>query len=134
MNTADMTETPSIPIMDKPAATMQVGPNGLSLSAAARHPVEELQRATPAGQFHDLQFVRHVYGSGLAMRLATEQKIAKQQQMATMRRSQRAALYGEIVTGQDTKMEFADFLSHPAYRPDIPQPNKHLAMEHQLGM
>ena len=129
-------ESPTIPIMDKPASTMQVGPNGHHLSAASRHPVDELQQATPAGRFHDLGFVRHVYGSGLAMRLATEQKLAQQEQMSTMRRGRQhqAGLYGEIVTGQDGKMDFADLLSRPAYRPEFPQQNMHLAMERQLNM
>jgi hypothetical protein len=121
--------TPTVPLMDKPFSLMEVGPNGDNLAAAsaARHPVDEMQRAT---RTQDLDFVRHVYGSGLAMRLATEEKFAMQEQRASMRRS--AGIYGDIVSGRDTKLDFCDMMSRP--RPGVAKPNPHVVMERQLGM
>jgi len=129
--------TPTIPMMDRPLSMMEVGPNGNNLAARAqaRHPIDEMQRATSApGKFQDLAFVRHVYGSGLAMRLATEQKIAAQEMMSTAPGIRSAGLYGDIVTGNDTKFTFRDYLSLPEYRPDVKKQNLHVALERQLGM
>ena len=131
-----MDNTPSIPIIDKPISMMEVGPNGNNLAsqAMARHPVEDLQKNVGVGTFNDLAFVRNVYGSGLAMRLATEQKFAAQERHRNPFRSQ-GLLYGEIVTGQDTKFEMGDFLPRAEYRADLKQDlNLHVAMERQLGL
>ena len=120
---------PQIPVMKQPASLMEVGPNGNDLAshAVARHPVDDLQRA-PVGQ-HSIQYVRSVYGSGLAMRLATEQKIAMEQE-----RTGGSSLFREICTGKDVQLDFADFLSLPEYRPDVQKISHHKIMESQLGM
>lgn len=90
----------------------------------------------PAAQpFGNLEFVRHVYGSGLAMRLATEQKIAREQQiMARAPGFDSSNVFGEIVSGKDTTIDFQDFLSLPENRPTDPLENPHLVMERTLGM
>ena len=108
---------------------MQAGPNGNNLAseAAERHPVQRIQQ-----QGVDLNFVRHVYGSGLAMRLATEQKLAQEQVTAPGMPS--SGLYGDIVSGRDTKLDFGDFLSLPQHCPDFNKELPHVAMERQLGM
>jgi len=130
-----MEDSSTIPLMQKPVSLMEAGPNGNNLAAAAasRHPVDSLQRVQQkhAGG-HDLDFVRRVYGSGLAMRLATEQRIAAQQDCAAPLASSR--LYGDIVKGQDDQLNFSDFLSLPQHRPDMKERNPHSVMEHQLGM
>lgn len=130
-----MEDSARIPMMNKPASLMEAGPNAnnLAASAATRHPVDDLQRTMQANPFLDLEFVRHVYGSGLAMRLATEQKIALQQDRGAMGLPS-SGLYRDIVTGNDVKMDFADFLSLPSYRPDLSRESPHAAMERQLGM
>lgn len=131
-----MEVNPSIPIIDKPISMMEVGPNGNNFAsqAMARHPVEDLQKNIGVGKFNDLSFVRNVYGSGLAMRLATEQKFAAQERSRNPFRSQ-GHLYGEIVTGNDTKFEMGDFLPRAEYRADIKQEqNLHVALERQLGL
>lgn len=88
-----------------------------------------------ASGFEGLEFVRHVYGSGLAMRLATEQKIAREQDMlARAPGLESSNLYGEIVSGQDTKLQFSDFLSLPEFRPTLPMENPHMVMERRLNM
>lgn len=88
-----------------------------------------------ASRFEGLEFVRHVYGSGLAMRLATEQKIAREQDiLARAPGLESSNLYGEIVSGQDTNIQFSDFLSLPEYRPSVPKENPHSVMERRLGM
>ncbi|GAX15284.1 hypothetical protein FisN_1Hh721 [Fistulifera solaris] len=131
-----MDSNPSIPVLEKPISMMEVGPNGNNLAsqAMARHPVEDLQKNIGIAKFNDLSFVRNVYGSGLAMRLATEQKFAAQERSRNPFRSQ-GLLYGEIVTGHDTKFDMADFLPRAEYRADLKQDmNLHVAMERQLGL
>lgn len=134
-----METTPTIPLVEEPISMMEVGPNGTNFASQAmsRHPVDDLQQNSGMGQqFNDLDFVRNVYGSGLAMRLATEQKFAAQQRQGNPFRSQ-GHLYGEIVTGNDTKFDMADFLPRAEYRADNikrENTNLHIAMERQLGL
>jgi hypothetical protein len=90
---------------------------------------------TAAAPFGSLEFVRHVYGSGLAMRLATEQKMARDQDlMARAPGLESSNLLGEIVSGRDTTIDFGDYLSLPQNRPSVPLENPHLLMERRLGM
>ena len=69
------------------------------------------------------------------MRLATEHKIAREQDMlARAPGLESSNLYGEIVSGRDTTIDFSDFLSLPEHRPTLPSENPHLVMERRLGM
>lgn len=132
---SNMDETTRIPIVTKPASMMEVGPNGNNLAsvAASRHPVDDLQRKLDVNPFQNLEYVRHVYGSGLAMRLATEQKVALEQERGAAGLPS-SGLYRDIVTGNDVKLDFADFLSLPEYRPDVATISPHATMERRLGM
>lgn len=129
---------PSVPVMENPGNTMmEAGPNGINLAAAAqaRHPIDVMQRNP--NRYQDLEFVRHVYGSGLAMHLATEQRMAAQHALVPGRRSLRptaASMISEIYSGRDTRLDFEDVLGKPENRPELPRPNLHLAMERQLGL
>ena len=135
-------ETNSIPLMKQPVSMMETGLNGASLAsvASARHPVDVLQQRTEGiHPYRNLNFARHVYGSGLAMVLATEQKLANQerqqrQSIGLHRGHGMGSVYGDIVNGQDINIEFTDYLSMPQYRPDLPKQNPHTAMERSLGM
>eukprot|EP00522_Entomoneis_paludosa_P011892 CAMPEP_0172440202 /NCGR_PEP_ID=MMETSP1065-20121228/916_1 /TAXON_ID=265537 /ORGANISM="Amphiprora paludosa, Strain CCMP125" /LENGTH=131 /DNA_ID=CAMNT_0013188987 /DNA_START=26 /DNA_END=421 /DNA_ORIENTATION=- len=126
---------PQIPMMQKPVSVMEHGPNSHNLAAAsaARHPVDTLQRTSAASASSaNLEYVRHVYGSGLAMRLATEHKIAAQQdQGAPLATSN---LYRDVITGNDLKMDFGDYLSLPQDRPEMPRENLHVMAERKLGL
>jgi Proteasome maturation factor UMP1 len=137
-----MTNSSTIPVMKQPVSKLETGANGgnLSSEAAALHPVDSLQRQT--GGMHPYRnhsFARHVYGSGLAMVLATEQKLAEQehqqQRMTGLHRGGLSSgVFGDIVTGQDLTIDFTDYLSMSINQPDAPKHNPHLAMERSLGM
>lgn len=130
-----MEDIASIPLMNKPANLMELGPNGNNLAAAAQsaHPVDAMQRRSVGSKTSHLEHVRHVYGSGLAMVLATEQKIAIQQErMAHGLPS--SNLYRDIVSGTDVQLDFSDFLTLPENQPGLPKENPHKVMEYQLGM
>lgn len=117
-----MSETPQIPIVNKPMSMMDVGPNGNNLAAQAQapHPVDFLQQQSSGP---NLDTVRHVYGIGLAMRLQTEQKIAQSQ----------PSYYREIVSGTDDKLDFGDLFA-AGDKADGGVPDLHKAMERELGM
>ena len=69
------------------------------------------------------------------MRLATEQKIAREHDMeARAPGLESSNLFGEIVSGRDTKIDFSDFLGLPENRPSVSKENPHAVMEHRLGM
>merc|ERR1712070_1208569 len=111
---------------------MEVGPNGqhLAARAAARHPVDQMQRSI-RHPYRDLTFARRVYGSGLAMTLATEQKNAAHESHSLGLPS--SGVYSDIVMGNDVKIDFSDFLSLPENRPDIKVETLHTTMNDSLG-
>merc|ERR1712232_534583 len=124
--------------MYKPFNAMENGANGTNLESLnrQRHPVDIMQRKEATNPFKDLEHVRHVYGSGLAMRLATEQKIAREQEvLARGPGLPTSNLYRDIVTGTDTTIGFEDFLSFPETRPTVPMgtDNPHRVLERQMG-
>jgi Proteasome maturation factor UMP1 len=150
-------DTSSIPRLSKPVSVMDAGLNAdrLSHSAASKHPVLNLQHQVN-DPYRDLSTVRHVYGSALAMILATERTTALQQAqmnqfhgrgiMGTSSASALASssLYGEITQGNDVDLQFEDFLGLPQDRPDMASASgggggpmsqlPHAIMERQLGM
>jgi len=125
---------PSIPA--QPEHKFEDGPNSNNFAATAvgRHPVDDLQRTINENPFQNLEYVRHVYGSALAMRLATEQKIAGEQHIPGSVPIARANLYKEVVSGQDVQLDFSDFLSLPQNCPDAVEKMPHSVMEAHLGM
>jgi hypothetical protein len=117
---------------------MEAGPNSNNLAASAsqRHPVDDLQRRSSL--FDDLQDVRKIYGSGLAMRLATERQMASN---VGGRLPGMESAYGEssnimleTLMGTDTKLDFGDVLSRPEHLPVARVTSPHKAMERKLGL
>jgi len=129
-----MDESPKIPIVKKPVSLMETGPSGnnLAVAAAERHPVDTIQRQGLVGSnpYKDLHFVRSMYGPGLAMELAAERQMARQEK--AMGLGQIGGIYEDIVTGNDTSVQFADFMSLPDNRPELPKSVLHVSMERQL--
>jgi hypothetical protein len=81
------------------------------------------------------QEVRRLYGSGLAMRLATERNMAREAGGRGVSGLPTSNLMHDILTGNDMKMQFEDILSLPEHRPiQLKQDNPHTAMERKLGM
>mmetsp|Transcript_28230 Transcript_28230/g.42511 ORF Transcript_28230/g.42511 Transcript_28230/m.42511 type:complete len:142 (-) Transcript_28230:162-587(-) len=138
----------SIPVMRKPADAMSKGLNSSNLAAAAlqRHPIDRMQRATAAtGATEsplDLDAIRRLYGSGLAMRLATERQMALKvggRLPGLDAHPDSRAMY-ETLTGDDVSIGFGDYLNLRRNRPeggdfggaafDVP----HTSMEHKLGL
>ena len=81
------------------------------------------------------QEVRRLYGSGLAMRLATERNMAREVGGRGVSGLPTSNLMHDILTGNDMKIQFEDILSLPEHRPvHLKQDNPHTAMERKLGM
>lgn len=122
--------------MKDPVDRMEGGPNGNNLASAAvqRHPVDTLQR----NPFNDLEDVRRIYGTGLAMTIATERQMATRVggRLPGMkgRYSQDSNCIMETLTGNDTKLDFGDFLSQPDSLPTGGIKDPRAAMERRLGM
>lgn len=126
----------SIPVMRHPANQMETGPNGNNLAAAAasNHPIDDLQRSSAAERgFLDLDGVRRLYGSGLAMRLATERQLASQVggRLPGMEQSN---LIMDTVTGNDVMLDFGDVLGRPEHAPVASVRDPHTAMQRKLGL
>jgi hypothetical protein len=81
------------------------------------------------------QEVRRLYGSGLAMRLATERKMAQDMGGRGVAGMPSSNLMFDTLTGNDMKIDFGDYLSLPEHRPiHIHLDNPHRAMERKLGL
>mmetsp|Transcript_23692 Transcript_23692/g.47104 ORF Transcript_23692/g.47104 Transcript_23692/m.47104 type:complete len:142 (-) Transcript_23692:183-608(-) len=138
----------SIPVMRKPADAMSKGLNSSNLAAAAlqRHPIDRMQRASASSGATesplDLDAIRRLYGSGLAMRLATERQMALKvggRLPGLDAHPDSRAMY-ETLTGDDVSIGFGDYLNLRRNRPeggdfggaafDVP----HTSMEHKLGL
>jgi hypothetical protein len=128
----------SIPLMDAPVNMMENGPNGhhFATSATQKHPVDDLQRRSTL--FDDLDDVRRIYGSGLAMRLATERQMASKVggRLPGMESYSvdSSNILLETLLGTDTKLDFQDVLSRPEHLPIASVLSPHLAMEQKLGL
>ena len=124
----------SIPVMRSPVNQMESGPNGSNLAAQAtvKHPVDNIQRSGARG-FLDLDGVRRLYGSGLAMRLATERQLASQAggRLPGMPESKLAL---DTVTGNDVMIDFGDVLGRPEDAPVAFVKDPHTAMQRKLGL
>jgi hypothetical protein len=127
-------------MMRKPVSTLDEGLNSNNLASQSllRHPVDEMQRAQQVNFIlDDLEDVKIMYGSGLAMRLATERQMAMN---VCGRLPGMDAIGGqsniilETLMGTDTKLDFRDFLGRPEDMPVATIKNPHSAMEAKLGL
>mmetsp|Transcript_10019 Transcript_10019/g.14403 ORF Transcript_10019/g.14403 Transcript_10019/m.14403 type:complete len:132 (+) Transcript_10019:116-511(+) len=129
----------SIPVIRKPLNSLETGLNANNLASAAsqRHPVDDLQRTVVSNNtYGDLEDVRRIYGSGLAMRLATERQMASQVggRLPGMEATGESNVMLETLMGTDTKLTFGDFMSRPENLPVASISNPHTAMEHKLQL
>lgn len=138
-----MNDDNSIPVMKKPANMMEVGPNGNNLQAAAlqKHPIEVMQKRQAVQRVSFLgtdeeEEVRRLYGSGFAMRLATERRMAADVGGHGVAGLPTTNMMHDILTGNDMKLQFEDVLSLPEHRPLFVKhlEDPHAAMERKLGM
>eukprot|EP01083_Nonionella_stella_P126818 384098_1 len=138
----------SIPVMRKPSDAMSTGLNSNNLAAAAmqRHPIDRMQRANGgSGSTQsplDLDAIRRLYGSGLAMSLATERQMALKVggRLPGMDAHPDSRAMYESLTGDDTSIGFGDFLNLKRNRPEVgdfggaSEEVPHAAMEARLGL
>ncbi|KAL3803415.1 hypothetical protein ACHAW5_001913 [Stephanodiscus triporus] len=116
----------SIPVMRKPSDAMSNGLNSSNLAALAmqRHPIDRMQRANGGNGATesplDLDAVRRLYGSGLAMRLATERRLASNVggRLPGMDAHPDSRAMYETLTGDDLTIGFGDFLNVRRNRPE----------------
>lgn len=102
--------------------TGPAGPN-FAAAAAARHPIDELQRTGRRGgspqdsPYQDINFLRSVYGSALAMEIAAERQMAVREKQMGL--DHLAAVFQDSVDGTDFCMEVSDFMGLPDDRPEM---------------
>jgi hypothetical protein len=130
-----MDDSPMIPIVKKHDSALETGLNAgnLEISAAERHPVDVLQRSGEAAMgnpYQDLNLIRSMFGSGVAMEMAAERKMARNEN--AMGLSKIGGLYGDIVLGNDASLQLTDYMALPENRAELPKSVFHVSMERQL--
>ena len=80
--------------------------------------------------------VRRLYGSGFAMKLATERRMAQDTSSMVAAGIPTSNMMQEILMGTDMKLGFEDVLNLPQNRPIFVkhQEDPHAMMERKLGM
>jgi hypothetical protein len=104
-------------------------------------------KAKSGGGHIDLEKVRNIYGSGLAMRLATERRMASQVGGRLMGQHGGGGQFTdsnamlETVARTDTTLDFGDVFSRPFDNPNLAigvnggkYENPHIFMEHKLNL
>jgi len=126
---------------------MLCGPNGGNLAAQSKkiHPVDYLQRVAVSSASLDLDAVRRIYGSGLAMRLATERSLASRVggRLPGMDAHPDSNAMLDTLTGSDLTIGFEDILNVVQTRPESSTKttstssiniDPHTSMEAHLGI
>ena len=112
-----MSDSVSIPILNGPSDHLRRGLNSLDYGAKATHPMDPMGSA--GKREHDewiakLDNVRRMYGSHMAMRLATERETFRgNNRMPGLRSS---SIHHDILMGTDTQIDFKDYLNDPMTR------------------
>ena len=103
-----------IPILNGPADHLRHGFNSMEYEAKATHPLANSIKREEDEWIAKLDNVRRMYGSHMAMRLATErQTFKKNNRMPGLKTS---SIHYDIVMGQDTQINFSDYLNDPMTR------------------
>jgi len=133
----------SIPVLRSPSDMMVVGPNSDNLAAVAveAHPIDRLQRSDPSASL-DLDSIRRLYGSALAMRLTTERTLASKVggRLPGFDAHPNSNTLLDSLTGNDESIEFKDFLNVPQVRAQNGTSGAHSGhgphqlMERKLGL
>ena len=101
------------------------------------HSIIAVQRASFAGTDEEEE-VRRLYGSGFAMKLATERRMASQMTIGSIGGGipSNNNLMSDIVSGRDMQIGFEDTLGLPEFRPTFNKMHEdpHMMMERKLGM
>ena len=126
-----------IPVTRTPPNALEIGPNGNNLAAKATQPhfVDTLQQQQQSFRGAlDLDGVRRLYGSGLAMKLATERQLAQNNGGRLPGMEGQSNLLMDTVTGKDITLDFDNVLNLPHESPVARIRNPHTAMENKLGL
>ena len=132
--------TPKIPIYTKQDIALEADVNtgNYAVAVAERHPVDVLQQRArgsvianiTTNPYQDLNFVRSIYGSGLAMEMAAERQYVRKERNMGMHKI--GNMYEDIVLGNDARMQYTDFMSLPDNRVELPKSVFHVSMDRQL--
>ena len=131
--------TPKIPIYTNQdnALEADVNTGNYAIAVAERHPVDVLQQrargnaaSATMNPYQEINFVRSIYGSGLAMEMAAERQFVQQERNMGMHKI--GNMYEDIVLGNDATIQYSDFMSLPDHRIELPKSVFHVSMDRQL--
>lgn len=105
-----------IPIITAPNDQLRCGVRSLQHESLQRHPVDTQQTNADREWNSKLDHVRRIHGSALAMRLAGERQMFCQSHRMPGIKSSKIAL--ETLMGEDSTIQFSDFLNDATIRPD----------------
>ncbi|KAJ1424405.1 proteasome maturation factor UMP1 [Ochromonadaceae sp. CCMP2298] len=126
-------EQSGLPIYSGPVDTLRQGLNSLESAHASKHPLHSLQSSkNNVAWASKLDTVRRMYGSHMAMTLATEREIFSRMRRLPGLETSNVGL--ETVMGVGESIDFPDFLNVPVNRPETPKFQVHSQMEVKLGI
>ena len=131
--------TPKIPIYTNQDIALEADVNtgNYAIAVAERNPVDVLQQrargnaaSATMNPYQEINFVRSIYGSGLAMEMAAERQFVQQERNMGMHKI--GNMYEDIVLGNDATIQYSDFMSLPDHRIELPKSVFHVSMDRQL--
>ena len=102
-------EANGLPLYSGPINHLRHGFRSLETDLSAKHPIQSMQKANNSGWVSKLDTVRKIYGSHLAMQLATERETFSRMRRLPGLESSNIAL--QTMMGTDESIDFCDFLN-----------------------
>ena len=100
----------SLPFYSGPADHLRYGFRSLQAEHNESHPVERMQNSSHDSEWAvKLDSIRRMYGSALAMRMATERKLCSRPHRLPGLKS--STIHFDVVSGEDQSITFSDFLN-----------------------
>ena len=123
-----------MPMYKGSADTLLTGFSSLeSAYGVTAHPLKKIVGSFTDAQHSDkLNETRRIYGSHMAMRLATEKAVfGRPRRMVGLESS---SIGRDTLLGEDLQIGFENFLDQPKNREDLPKLTIHSQMEAKLGI
>ena len=122
-----------LPFQSAPVDHLRCGFSSLETSNSRSHPVEHFQRVRESNEWTEkLVNAKNMYGTHMAMRLASERQHFSRQHRLFGLPSSRVGL--DSVTGEGLQIDFSDYLNVPHMRAEAPQMALHDVMEVKLNL
>mmetsp|Transcript_22966 Transcript_22966/g.38878 ORF Transcript_22966/g.38878 Transcript_22966/m.38878 type:complete len:129 (+) Transcript_22966:93-479(+) len=122
-----------LPFQSAPVDHLRCGFSSFETAQSSLHPIQTFEKSRVNNEWGEkLMNAKNMYGTHMAMRLATERQQFTRDHRLFGLPSSRIGL--DSVTGEGIQIEYSDFLNDPHMRPEAPKVTLHDVMEVKLNL